>query len=69
MSGSSSPADMWSTIVMFVLTFAILGLLLGIAEVYDRTELEEDQVSDPEFSGGNSTFPAAEAPGPEMKVG
>ena len=26
---------MWSTVVMFVLTFAILGLLLGIAEVYD----------------------------------
>lgn len=26
---------MWSTVVMFILTFAILGLLLGIAEVYD----------------------------------
>ena len=28
---------MWSTVVMFVLTFAILGLLLGIAEVYDSS--------------------------------
>ena len=26
---------MWSTVVMFVLTFAIFGLLLGVAEVYD----------------------------------
>ena len=28
---------MWSTVVMFILTFAILGLLLGIAEVYDSS--------------------------------
>lgn len=27
--------NVWSTIVMFVLAFAVLGLLLGFAEVYD----------------------------------
>ena len=29
---------MWSTVVMFVLTFAILGLLLGFAEIYNPSE-------------------------------
>jgi hypothetical protein len=26
---------MWSTIVIFIVVFAVLGLLLGIAEAYD----------------------------------
>jgi hypothetical protein len=26
---------MWSTIVIFILVFAVLGLLLGFAEAYD----------------------------------
>jgi hypothetical protein len=29
---------MWSSVVLFVLTFAVLGLLLGFAAVYDRNQ-------------------------------
>jgi hypothetical protein len=29
---------MWSTVVLFVLTFAVLGLLLGFAAVYDTNQ-------------------------------
>jgi heme/copper-type cytochrome/quinol oxidase subunit 2 len=32
------PVAMWSSIVLFVLTFAVLGLLLGFAAVYDRNQ-------------------------------
>ena len=33
---------MWSTVVLFVLTFAILGLFLGLAESYDAP-INDDQ--------------------------
>jgi hypothetical protein len=29
---------MWSSVVLFVLTFAVLGLLLGFAAVYDTDQ-------------------------------
>lgn len=29
---------MWSSVVLFVLTFAVLGLLLGFATVYDTNQ-------------------------------
>ena len=32
------PVAMWSSIVLFVLTFAVLGLLLGLAAVYDTNQ-------------------------------
>ena len=35
---------MWSTVVLFVLTFAVLGLLLGFAAVYDTNQ--EGQIDD-----------------------
>lgn len=35
---------MWSSIVLFVLTFAVLGLLLGFAAVYDTNQ--EGQIGD-----------------------
>ena len=35
---------MWSSVVLFVLTFAVLGLLLGFAAVYDTNQ--EGQMSD-----------------------
>ena len=35
---------MWSSVVLFVLTFAVLGLLLGFAAVYDTNH--EGQISD-----------------------
>jgi hypothetical protein len=35
---------MWSSVVLFVLTFAVLGLLLGFAAVYDTNQ--EGQIGD-----------------------
>jgi hypothetical protein len=32
------PVAMWSSVVLFVLTFAVLGLLLGFATVYDTNQ-------------------------------
>jgi hypothetical protein len=48
---------MWSTVVMFVLTFAILGLLLGFAEIYNPPE-SDDRIGSPAeivISDGNAT--------------
>ncbi len=41
---------MWSTVVMFVLTFAVLGLLLGLAEAYEPSPAIETAESDLESS-------------------
>jgi hypothetical protein len=30
---------MWSSVVIFVLVFAVLGLLLGFAEAFDAVEM------------------------------
>lgn len=49
---------MWSTVVMFVLTFAILGLLLGFAEIYNSSEIDAERIGGPEEvtgSDGNDT--------------
>ena len=35
---------MWSSVVLFVLTFAVFGLLLGFAAVYDTNQ--EGQMGD-----------------------
>jgi hypothetical protein len=35
---------MWSSVVLFVLTFAVLGLLLGFAAVYNTNQ--EGQIDD-----------------------
>ncbi len=35
---------MWSSVVLFVLTFAVLGLLLGFAAIYDTNQ--EGQIDD-----------------------
>ena len=40
---------------MFVLTFAILGLLLGFAEIYDPSQGEEPLTSDNSESTANVT--------------
>jgi hypothetical protein len=47
---------MWSSVVLFVLTFAVLGLLLGFAAVYDTNQ--EGQIRDtviPENISSNVT--------------
>jgi len=32
---------MWSSVVLFILTFAVLGLLLGFAAVYNTNQEEQ----------------------------
>ena len=57
---------MWSTVVMFVLTFAILGLLLGFAEIYSSSESDTDRIGSPEEiigSDGNATSSAGQEDG------
>lgn len=46
--------NVWSTIVMFVLAFAVLGLLLGFAEVYD-TGSDGQMVISAQTGSTNST--------------
>ena len=38
------PVVMWSSVVLFVLTFVVFGLLLGFAAVYDTNQ--EGQMGD-----------------------
>jgi hypothetical protein len=47
---------MWSSVVLFVLTFAVLGLLLGFAAVYDTNqEGQIDNAVIPENVSSNVT--------------
>ena len=46
---------MWSTVVMFVLTFAIVGLLLGFAEIYDSSQAVEEEPSSQELESTMNT--------------
>ena len=57
---------MWSSVVLFVLTFAVLGLLLGFAAVYNTNQEEQmsdgaavirQNVSDNATQGGQSSSP------------
>ena len=43
---------MWSSIIIFILTFAVLGLLLGFASVYTASPLKQNKSTVPQ---GNST--------------
>lgn len=53
---------MWSTVVMFVLTFAIFGLLLGIAEIYDPASTVADTAAlQPEVDGSSNTTSSQES--------
>jgi hypothetical protein len=56
---------MWSTVVMFVLTFAILGLLLGFAEIYNPSESSMGGTGSPEETTGsaNATSTAGQEDG------
>jgi hypothetical protein len=61
---------MWSTVVMFVLTFAILGLLLGFAEIYDPSQgAEEESTSQQSDSTMNTTATLVMETTPEMSSG
>ena len=57
---------MWSIVVLFILTFAVFGLLLGFAAVYDTNQEEEmgeavvrENVSDNMTQGNQSSGPDA----------
>lgn len=57
---------MWSSVVLFVLTFAVLGLLLGFAAVYDTNQEGQmgeaairENVSDNATQGSPSSSPDA----------
>jgi hypothetical protein len=50
---------MWSSVVLFVLTFAVLGLLLGFAAVYNTNQ--EGQTGESAALRENATGNASEA--------
>ncbi len=57
---------MWSSIVLFVLTFAVFGLLLGFAAVYDTNQdgqmgdnIIRENVSDNVTQGSQSSSTGA----------
>jgi hypothetical protein len=57
---------MWSSVVLFVLTFAVFGLLLGFAAVYDTNQ--EGQMGSSSSSGtmtrqnvGNNTTQSSQS--------
>jgi hypothetical protein len=58
---------MWSSVVLFVLTFAVFGLLLGFAAVFDTNQERQtsdgvvirQNVSDNATQGSQSSSPAA----------
>ena len=58
---------MWSSVVLFVLTFAVFGLLLGFAEVYNTNQERQtgdgvvirQNVSDNATQGSQSSSPDA----------
>jgi hypothetical protein len=55
---------------MFVLTFAILGLLLGFAEIYDPSQgAEEESTSQQSDSTMNTTATLVMETTPEMSSG
>jgi hypothetical protein len=57
---------MWSSVVLFVLTFAVFGLLLGFAAVYDTNQegptgedVIRENVTDNATQGSQSSSPDA----------
>jgi hypothetical protein len=50
---------MWTSVVLFVLTFAVLGLLLGFAAVYDTNQ--EGQMGNGTVIGENLSENATQA--------
>lgn len=58
---------MWSSVVLFILTFAVFGLLLGFAAVYDTNQegqmgnsaVIRENVSENVTQGAQSSSPVA----------
>ena len=62
---------MWSSVVLFVLTFAVFGLLLGFAAIYDTNQqgqrdgarIQENVTANVTEDGGSSSATANEESG------
>ncbi|MDQ3884121.1 MAG: hypothetical protein M3239_01600 [Thermoproteota archaeon] len=62
---------MWSSVVLFVLTFAVFGLLLGFAAIYDTNQqgqrdgarIQENVTANVTRDGGSSSATANEESG------
>ncbi len=62
---------MWSSVVLFVLTFAVFGLLLGFAAIYDTNQqgqrdgarIQENVTANVTRGGGSSSATANEESG------
>ena len=66
MNCNDSVVVMWSSVVLFILTFAVFGLLLGFAAVYDSNQEGQmgeaairENVSDNITQGSQSSSPNA----------
>ena len=60
---------MWSSVVLFVLTFAVFGLLLGFAAVYNTNQEGQtgDGITVPENASGNGTE-VSQSSGPDANL-
>jgi hypothetical protein len=60
---------MWSSVLLFVLTFAVFGLLLGFAAVYNTNQEGQtgDGVTVPENASGNATQ-VSQSSGPDADL-
>jgi hypothetical protein len=60
---------MWSSVVLFVLTFAVFGLLLGFAAVYNTNQEGQtgDGITVRENASGNSTE-VSQSSGPDANL-
>ena len=65
------PVVMWSSVVLFVLTFAVFGLLLGFAAVYNTNQEEQTGsavVTGQNVSGNASQGNQSSSPGVNEKI-
>lgn len=60
---------MWSSVLLFVLTFAVFGLLLGFAAVYNTNQEGQtgDGITVPENSSRNATE-VSQSSGPDSNL-
>lgn len=60
---------MWSSVVLFVLTFAVFGLLLGFAAVYNTNQEGQsgDGITVRENASGNATE-VSQSSGPDANL-
>ena len=65
------PVVMWSSVVLFVLTFVVFGLLLGFAAVYNTNQAVQRggaEVTGQNVSGNASQGNQSSSPGVNEKI-